>query len=334
MEVFFINFARNDKKVDYIFIILLIGGSNMNVAILGTGFGQYHLKMYHELGINVVSIFGRNEEKLKEIKKTYDVETTSAIEKILCDPQVDLVDICLPTDLHYEWVIKSLQAGKHVYCETPIAYSEDECLKMIEISNKTGKFVYVDLFFKFSYPHRKAVELSESLGKLVSIKSYNQTASIWGDLSLNRNLHNFHIHHYDFIQELVKEPLSAFVNGQEIRKNQSQLVTILKGDILGVIESHSGLHENSPFIIGFELIFESGVICFRGEYGKYNNETFYVINESGLKEELEVKPVNDHLEVIKHVKSCFESNKRSDLVDIKHALKSLQLLPKLKKNTL
>jgi predicted dehydrogenase len=50
----------------------------------------------------------------------------------LKDPEVDIVDVCLPTYLHRGCVEKAAYAGKHVFCEKPIALSCDDALAMIE----------------------------------------------------------------------------------------------------------------------------------------------------------------------------------------------------------
>ena len=87
----------------------------MNIAILGTGFGKEHAKLFcQEKLADKIVVWGRNPEKLEEIKKEVDVQTTTNLDDILNDQTIELVDVCLPTQVHAEYAIKALRAGKHI----------------------------------------------------------------------------------------------------------------------------------------------------------------------------------------------------------------------------
>ena len=88
----------------------------IKVGILGTGFGETHLDLYSKIeGFEVVSIFGRNQDKLKELGEKYSVATTNDITEIIENPGIDMIDICLPTELHSKWAIEGLKNGKHIF---------------------------------------------------------------------------------------------------------------------------------------------------------------------------------------------------------------------------
>ncbi|MDR0272381.1 MAG: Gfo/Idh/MocA family oxidoreductase, partial [Clostridiales bacterium] len=99
----------------------------IKVGILGTGFGETHVKLYKKIeGFEIVSVFGRNADKLQKITEEYGVKTTTDISEIIENPEIDVIDICLPTELHCKYAIEGLKAGKHIFCETPLTYCIEE----------------------------------------------------------------------------------------------------------------------------------------------------------------------------------------------------------------
>ena len=48
----------------------------------------------------------------------------------MLDPSYQIIDICLPTDLHAEVAVAALEASKHVFCEKPMALSAPDCNRM------------------------------------------------------------------------------------------------------------------------------------------------------------------------------------------------------------
>ncbi len=60
-------------------------------------------------------------------------------EELLADPNIDLVDICLPPAMHVEVTLAALKAGKHVICEKPIALESADAAKMVKAAERAGK---------------------------------------------------------------------------------------------------------------------------------------------------------------------------------------------------
>lgn len=57
---------------------------------------------------------------------------------IVDDPQIDIVDICTPNDMHFDVAMAAIAAGKHVYCEKPLANTVDLARQMTEAAEKAG----------------------------------------------------------------------------------------------------------------------------------------------------------------------------------------------------
>ena len=57
---------------------------------------------------------------------------------IIDDPTIDIVDICTPNDMHFDVAMAAIAAGKHVYCEKPLANTVDLARQMAEAAERRG----------------------------------------------------------------------------------------------------------------------------------------------------------------------------------------------------
>lgn len=96
------------------------------------------------------AIAGRSMDKAVAYRDEFGFQTAyDAYDLLLCDPNVEAVYICLPNDLHYEWTIKALKAGKHVLCEKPLAPTVGQIQEMFACAKENG----VHLMEAFAYLH-------------------------------------------------------------------------------------------------------------------------------------------------------------------------------------
>lgn len=96
----------------------------INVALVGAGWaGEMHAKAYeHTYGVNLErKVVCALESTLPEFAARHHFQSyTDDFETVLKDPEIDVVDIVTPPNLHKSMVIAALRAGKHVICEKPL----------------------------------------------------------------------------------------------------------------------------------------------------------------------------------------------------------------------
>ena len=75
---------------------------------------------------------------------------------LIDDPTVDAVYIALSNDLHLPWILASLEAGKHVLCEKPLALSEVDCRQAFSAAEARGKMLVEATWVRWHPRHRRA----------------------------------------------------------------------------------------------------------------------------------------------------------------------------------
>lgn len=121
----------------------------------------------------IVAIGSRTPGKGAALAAPYgDVRLHGGYDALLADPEVDAVYIPLPNGQHVEWTAKSLEAGKHVLCEKPIALSAAEIDPLIGLRDRTG-LLAAEGFMVTHHPqwHRVRALLAEgAIGRLLAVQ--------------------------------------------------------------------------------------------------------------------------------------------------------------------
>lgn len=92
---------------------------------------------------------------------------------VIRDPDIDLVDICLPDSLHFEVAKAALEAGKHVYCEKPLSGSAAEAAELAALAQRAGVVTRVGHSFLRNPVHDLAKEIIDSgeIGEIKMVKA-------------------------------------------------------------------------------------------------------------------------------------------------------------------
>ena len=246
----------------------------LKVGIVGAGFmGGMHSNVYANLPkTKLVAVADLSAERAKELNLPEDAAIYSSIEELLEKVDVDLVDICLPTYLHAENVVKAAQAGKHILCEKPMAMTLDEADAMIEATEKAGVSFMVGHCIRFwpEYQVLKDIVDKGTLGQLTSLfcsrLSPTPTWS-WDNWLLEPKRSksatlDLHIHDTDYILYLLGKPISVFSRGRKDEKGWVHIFTGFKYASNIAVAALGGwdLPASFPFNMAFLAAFERGVV--------------------------------------------------------------------------
>ena len=161
-EVGFVTMGRVSKKTEKI--------REIGVGLLGYAFmGKAHANGYRKMPFffypppampRLVAICGRTEEAVAEAAKRFGFETYyTDWKKLIVDDRIELVDNCLPNNMHAEPCIEAAEAGKNIICEKPLASTLEDAKVVYEAAEKAG----VKNMTAFNYRFVPAIRLAKQL---------------------------------------------------------------------------------------------------------------------------------------------------------------------------
>ncbi|MDX9862088.1 MAG: Gfo/Idh/MocA family oxidoreductase [Rhodospirillales bacterium] len=141
------------------------------MGIIGVGqIGKQHLEGYKKMSdVEVVAICDIDAPELKRVAELQAVPNAYADYHDLLDrDDIEAVDVCLHNNLHAPVTIAALEAGKHVFCEKPMAGAYIDAKAMMDVSKRCGRRLSIQLFTLFLKETKAALRLIDEgrLGKL------------------------------------------------------------------------------------------------------------------------------------------------------------------------
>jgi predicted dehydrogenase len=249
------------------------------VAVVGCGFmGRMHANVYGLLdNAELVALVDRKAEKRDRYSVDFGVPAYETIHELFVEhPDLDAVDICLPTFEHKDATIIVAAAGKHVFCEKPMALSVDEADEMIESCRKAGVRLMIGHCIRFwpEYVLLKQLVDEGSLGKLLSINltrygefpTWSTDNWLADEEKSGGGVLDMHVHDTDYIHFLLGAPKSVNSWGTIDHRGPSQVFTTMQyaNGTVAHLEGGWNLPNYTPFKMAFRAIFERGAAIMDG----------------------------------------------------------------------
>ncbi|MEO6720052.1 MAG: Gfo/Idh/MocA family oxidoreductase [Ferruginibacter sp.] len=119
----------------------------LGVALMGLGYYSTDLlapALQQTKNCYLAGIITGTPSKAEDWKKKYNIPDKNIynyqnFEQIADNPDIDVVYVVLPPSMHKEYTIKAANAGKHVWCEKPMAMTVEECQEMIDACKKNKR---------------------------------------------------------------------------------------------------------------------------------------------------------------------------------------------------
>lgn len=149
----------------------------LRVAVIGAGrAGQIHARNYAQRidHASLAAVVDANEHAARSVASELGVDRYhSDYRWVMKQEDVDAVVIVTPTVLHREITVAAAKAGKHVFCEKPMAMSTEECTEMNEAANQAGVKLQIGFMRRFDRNFLAAKEAIDGgeIGDVVMVRS-------------------------------------------------------------------------------------------------------------------------------------------------------------------
>ncbi len=261
----------------------------INVGIAGVGFmGMIHYLAYQKVrGAKVRAMCEQDKKRLagdwRSIQGNFGprgtkmdltgIDRYTELDEMLADPNLDLIDVCLPPALHAEVTIAALKAGKHVFCEKPIALTPADARRMVGAAEKAGKQLMIGHVlpffpeFKFAYQAITGGKYGRLLGghfkRIISDPLW--LPDFYNPKTTGGPMLDLHVHDAHFIRLICGMPASVHsvgsMRGEVVERFSSQF---LFDDSGLMVTASSGVidQQGRPFTHAYEIYLEGATLLF------------------------------------------------------------------------
>ena len=197
----------------------------VRIGLIGPrGFGAFCTGAYHAAHAahaahvaRVVAFAGRDAANLTALAAQYSVPRTyTDWREMLLDPDVEVVHIVTPPDLHAEMAVAALNAGKHVFVEKPLATTEEDAQAILDAARRAGRVAGINYVMRYDPLYRavQAIARAGWLGPLTHVGFENYASDeglgddhwFWDPIASGGIFVEHGVHFFDIVGAIVGVP--------------------------------------------------------------------------------------------------------------------------------
>jgi predicted dehydrogenase len=239
---------------------------SFQVGLLGLGFmGRRHLEAYRSL--SGVEVLTRTSPRFAHIQ-----DPDALYEAMVTDPELDALDICLPTALHAPLTIAALDEGKHVLCEKPMALTVAACERMLEAGKRNKGVLMIAHVLRF-WPAYRVLHEAVAQGTYGAVRSASfarrSGLPTWGPWLLQPGESggaalDLLVHDYDQALWLFGPPENA--TARTVGSDNVIACSLRYPDGLEVAINGGWYKDDVPFAMEFDLQASEGELLYANDH--------------------------------------------------------------------
>jgi len=310
----------------------------IRIGILGAGaMGSVHAAAWAAIeNAQVIGVFSRDPARAGATAALCSAEPVSDWQILIARSDIDAIDVCLPSAVHRSVVVPALQAGKHVFCETPLALDLDDAEAMRGAARRAGRLLHVGLLMRSlaQYRHVKALVTSGEHGRLLSLAAWRLGSYLrpgapdrkahYSDPSTELTTFDF-----DFIQWLMGRPDYLSATATRTPHDLPGEISALLGYADGrqaTVQASALMPTGFPFTVGFRALFERAGFELHSVFEGGPPRSSFTTFRDNVPGEVVTLPGSDPYQAeLRHFAECIEGRADRDLYDVDRAIEALQL---------
>lgn len=301
----------------------------LKVAIVGLGgISKGHVDAWQKLpNAKIIALCDIRPEQLTKPHERTGAVCYEHFDKMLEKEHIDVLDICLPTDLHADYAIKALEKGIHVLIEKPISLKYEDVERVYSTAEKHGVKVMVAQVLRFwdEYVYLKELVDKKTYGKVLSgfVERIGTTPrwsfQNWMTDPARSGLVPFdlHIHDLDFLVYTFGPPKGS-KKYRARTANQDYIHVVYEFDDFFISADSAWFYKDVPFHSGFRFQFEHALVIYKDKQLKIipeDGETFIVTGApSGTESGINLPATNAFFNEIEYFAQCVIEDKATDRV--------------------
>jgi predicted dehydrogenase len=299
--------------------------------------GTVHAAAYAAMpDVSVVGVFSRDPARAAAVAAICKAQPVTDAAQLIQRADIDAIDVCLPSANHHDVVVPALEAGKHVFCESPLALDLDQAQRMRDAARRAGRLLQVGLLMRSvgAYGHVEAAARSGEHGRLLSVTTWRLGSYLHAD-GPDRKAHygdpstELMTFDFDFVLWLMGQPQSLSATAARAPDGRpgeiSALLSYPQGRHATVIASGL-MPPGSPFTVGFRALFERAAFAHLATFNEVPPKTSFTVAAGAMPPRpVSVAERNPYQVELQRFVDCIRGRADPALLDADHAIEALRL---------
>ncbi|NLE75434.1 MAG: Gfo/Idh/MocA family oxidoreductase [Chloroflexi bacterium] len=301
----------------------------IRVALVGAGrISRVHARSLRLLpDVAPAGVFDPDPGQAQRLADELGVAAFPTLEALWAAPQVDAVALCSPLWVHHEQVLGAARAGKHIFCEKPIALTLPEADEMLAAAKEAGVVFMVGHVVRYmaEYARIQALAAQGLLGEIRTIYAARLSgisAGSWQGWMLQPGKGlaalDAHIHDLDYIQWLMGPTQQVQASGWQFPSGTwAHATSWLRCDNgrVAVAEGSFGVPLGFPFTMTLRVIGSEGAASFSFEgqdYATPYRKTLALYRQGREPETLDTTPIDPYREEMREFLDCIREGRQPE----------------------